>query len=200
MTTYLAVLDLDDGIDGGEQLGVIVPLLGSLVATVEVADLDLATPCESWTTRDLLNHVVGGALMFAGAFEGGPIHDISGRMPDVVGDDPAAAFAAAVERFGAATQAPGAMDRVFALPWATMPGRTFLRFVAFDLLVHAWDLATTLGTEIEVPEPLVHEIDLFARRVLDPWTRDGVNFAAPTPISDAAPAVERLAAFAGRTR
>ena len=197
--TATSVVDLDDGIDGGEQLGVVVPLLGSLVGMVEIADLDLATPCASWTTRDLLNHVVGGAVMFAGVFEGGPIHDISGRMPDVVGDDPAAAFAAAAERFGAATQAPGAMEQAFALPWASMTGPTFLRFVAFDLLVHSWDLATTLGVDVEVPDPLVSEVDHFARQVLDPWTRDGVNFAAAVPISAAAAPLDRLAAYTGRT-
>ena len=122
-------------------------MLAGMVGRVTPADLRLSTPCASWTTRDLLNHLVGGAEMYAGALQGGPVGDISGRQPDVIGDDPAAAFGRAVEVFGAATQAPGSMERLLPLPFATMTGETFLRFVAFDLLVHSWDLGHTLDVE-----------------------------------------------------
>ena len=188
----------DDGVDGGAQLGEIVPRLGALVAQVRPADMALATPCAGWTTRDLLNHVVGGATMFADAFGGAPLRDISGRLPDVVGDDPAAAFTAAAERFGAAAGQPAAMERVLPLPWGAMRGRTFLRFAAFDLLVHAWDLATTLETPLEIPEDLVVEVDGFARQVLGGWPRDDVNFRAAAPDVPGATPLERLVAFTGR--
>lgn len=191
--------ELDDGVDGGAQLGEIVPRLGALVAQVRPADMSLATPCAGWTTRDLLNHVIGGATMFADAFGGAPVRDISGRLPDVVGDDPAAAFAAAAERFGAGTQQPGAMERVLPLPWGAMSGRTFLRFAAFDLLVHAWDLSTTLEAELDVPDELVVEVDAFARRALGGWPRDDVNFRAATAEVPGATPLERLVAFTGRT-
>ena len=191
------VLDLHD-VDGGAQLGVVVPALGGLVSRVAPGDMGLSTPCASWTTRDLLNHVVGGAVMFTDAFGGAPLRDISGRMPDVVADAPMPAFEAAAGGFGAATQQPGAMDQLFALPWGTMTGRTLLRFVAFDLLMHSWDLATTLGTEVEVPEELVVEIEAFAHLVLDPWDRDDVNFTAPLPAATDAAPLERLVAYSGR--
>lgn len=191
--------ELDDGVDGAAQLGRVVPCLADLVATVQPADLRASTPCAGWTTRDLLNHVVGGAEMFAGALRGGPVHDISGRLPDVVGDDPATALGRAVERFGAAAESPGAAERVLELPWGAMTGRTFLRFAAFDLLVHSWDLATTLDEPLDPPDELVVEIDEFARRVLDGWDRDGVSFWAPTPASEDAPPLDRLVAYTGRT-
>jgi uncharacterized protein (TIGR03086 family) len=200
MTTDTRPLDLDDGVDGGAQLAVIVPLLGSLVATVQPGDLGLSTPCAAWTTRDLLNHVVGGALMYAEVFGGGPVEDISGRMPDVIGDSPLAAFEAAAGRFGAATQQPGAMDAVFSLVYGPMTGRTFLRFAAFDLLVHSWDLATTLGVGVEVADEVVLEAEAFAHLVLDPWTRDNVNFGNPTPAAPGARPLERLVAYTGRSR
>lgn len=190
--------DLDDGIDGAAQLDVIVPVLGMLVAEVRPIDLALSTPCEGWTTRDLLNHVVGGSAMFADAFEGAPVRDISGRLPDVIGDDPAAAFLAAATRFGEATQAPGAMERVLELPWGPMTVRNFLRFVAFDLLIHSWDLAVTLGTELEVPDGVVVEADAFARIALDGWTRDGINFSGEAHAPQDASALERVVAYTGR--
>lgn len=184
--------------NGATQLEMVMPLLVGLVGRVGPGDLALATPCRGWSTRDLLNHVAGGAAMFADAFEGEPVRDISGRLPDVVGDDPAAAVTAAAQRFGDATRSPGAMDRVLELPWGPMEGPEVLRFIAFDLMVHSWDLATTLGVELDVREELVEDVDGFAHGVLDPWPRDDVNFSAPQPCPDGATSLERLVAYTGR--
>jgi uncharacterized protein (TIGR03086 family) len=195
----LLVFEPDDGTHGGEQLGVVVPILGRVVAQVSTADLRLSTPCDGWTTRDLLNHVIGGAEMFAGALQGGPLRDISGRNPDVVGDDPTAAFGRAAEAFGAATQAGGAMERLLPLPFGTMTGETFLRFAAFDLLVHSWDLGRTLDVDVDVPDDVVLQIDRFARQLLSPGVRDGVNFAPEVVVDPGAAPLDRLVALSGRT-
>ena len=198
MTTVDTHLVLDDGVDGGAQLEQILPGLGALIAEVGPAEMRLATPCDGWTTRDLLNHVIGGAGMFADAFAGAPLRDISGRLPDVIGDDPASAFGRAVERFGAAAQQPGAMERVLPLPVGAMTGETFLRFAAFDLLIHSWDLATTLDRPLQVSDDLVAEVDHFAHVVLDPWARDHVNFQEATIDRGDMTALERLVAYTGR--
>ena len=76
----------------------------------------------------------------------------------MIGHDPAAAFERAAQAFGEATQAPGAMTQILPLPFGTMTGETFLRFAAFDLLVHSWDLARTLDVDLEVPDALVDEV------------------------------------------
>lgn len=198
MSATLLVFEPDDGAHGGEQLGQVVPALAGLVGQVASADLRLSTPCEAWTTRDLLNHVVGGAEMFAGALQGGPLHDISGRNPDVVGLDPVGAFGRAAEAFGAATHAPGAMERLLPLPFGTMTGETFLRWAAFDLLVHTWDLASTLDTDVEVPDGLVVQITGFARQVIGGPVRDSVNFGPEVEPPPGATPIERLVAFTGR--
>jgi uncharacterized protein (TIGR03086 family) len=198
VSTTLLIFEPGDGSHGGEQLGQVVPILGGLVGEVTPADLRLSTPCEAWTTADLLNHVVGGAEMFAGALQGGPLHDISGRCPDVIGLDPAGAFGRAGEAFGAATQAPGAMERILPLPFGTMTGETFLRFAAFDLLVHAWDLASTLDTDVEVPDGLVVQIIGFAHQVIGGPLRDGVNFGPEVQPPPGATPMEQLVAFTGR--
>lgn len=197
MTTDLRH-ELDDGIEGGAQLEQIVPRLGALVAQVRPDDLRTPTPCAGWTTHDLLNHVVGGADMFADAFAGAELRDISGRLPDAIGGDPAAAFAAAAGRFVEGTSRPGAMERVLPLPFGAMTGRTFLRFVAFDLMIHTWDLATSLGEEPDISDDLVGDVDGFARRVLDAAPRDGVNFGPPAQAPATATRLEQLVAFTGR--
>jgi uncharacterized protein (TIGR03086 family) len=197
MTTELRH-ELDDGVEGSAQLEQVVPPLGALVAKVRPDDLRGPTPCAGWTTRDLLNHIVGGADMFADAFAGAQLRDISGRLPDAIGNDPGAAFGAAAGRFVEGTNLPGAMERVLPLPFGAMTGRTFLRFVAFDLMIHTWDLATTLGEDPDIGDDIVGEIDGFARRVLDAAPRDGVNFGPPAQAPASASRLEQLVAFTGR--
>ncbi len=198
MSLDRGALDLADGVDGGAQLGEIVPMLGAVVARVRPVDLNMSTPCAAWTTRDLLNHVIGGAQMYAGALGGGEVHDISGRLPDVIGDDPMAAFGAAAEAFGAATQQPGAMDRVLSTAVGPLSAPTFLRYVAFDLLMHSWDLATALGVEIEVTDPVLAEIDAFAHLALLDAHRDGINFGPPLVAPTGSSPLEVLVAYSGR--
>ena len=198
MSARTLPFELDDGVDGGAQLGLVVPLLGAAVAGVRPADLDLPTPCAAWTLRDLLNHVIGGAGMYADAFGGAPVRDISGRIPDVVGTDPAAAFQDAATRFGGAVQQPGAMDVVLDLPIGPMTGHTFLRFAAFDLLVHTWDVSWVTGQPVEPPDELVGEVASFARLVLDATPRSDLFVAAAVPAPPGATPLERLVAEAGR--
>jgi uncharacterized protein (TIGR03086 family) len=198
MSTDTLRFELDDGIDGGAQLQQVVPRLGAAISQVEIADLGLPTPCAEWTTRDLLNHIIGGANMFADAFGGAPVSDISGRLPDIIGDDPSGAFELAAGRFGAATQQPGAMERVIELPFGPMTGRTFLRFVAFDLTVHTWDVASVTGAEVDFPDELLVEITAFAHHVLDAVPRNDLLCADPVPESSGASLLDQLVAYSGR--
>ncbi|MFP4512127.1 MAG: TIGR03086 family metal-binding protein [Acidimicrobiales bacterium] len=184
--------------DGGAQLEIVVPRLGELIGQVGPDDMDRSTPCEDWTVRDLLNHIVGGAQMFCGAFNGDAMQDISGRMPDVVGDDPAGAFGATAEAFGASVALPGAMEREYAMPFGPMDGPTVLRYLAFDLSIHTWDLASALGSDVGLPDDLIAEVDRFGRRVLGGWSRDGINFQEAVAPPDGADTLERLVAFTGR--
>ena len=79
-----------------------------------------------------------------------------------------------------------------------MTGETFLRFAAFDLLVHAWDLARTLDADLEVPDALVDEVTGFAHQVLGGVPRDGVNFGPAADVPPGASRLEQLVAFTGR--
>lgn len=198
MSTDTLLFELDDGVDGGAQLQQVVPRLGAAIAQVRTADLGLSTPCGSWTTRDLLNHIIGGADMFADAFGGAPVRDISGRLPDGIGDDPMDAFERAAGRFGEATQRPGAMERVLELPFGAMTGRTFLRFAAFDLTVHTWDVASVTGSEVEFPDALLTEVEAFAHHVLDVVPRNDLLCADPVPDPAGAGPLDRLVAYSGR--
>ena len=80
-----------------------------------------------------------------------------------------------------------------------MPGAVFSRLVAFDGLVHGWDLATSTGQAWDLDDDLVAEVDDFARQAITDDMRDGDAFATEQQPADDATAIERLVAFSGRT-
>src|SRR4051812_11293154 len=98
-----------------------------MVAATTKDQLTNPTPCTKWTVADLFNHFVGGGHMFAAAFRGEAPAMPDGPAPDLLGDDPAAAFDASIADFQAAISAPGAMEREVALPFATLPADAVVR-------------------------------------------------------------------------
>jgi uncharacterized protein (TIGR03086 family) len=180
-----------------EQLDTTVATLGDLVKGVRPEQLDNPTPCGKWAVRDLVGHLAGGLTSAASALRDGTPVDASPR-PELLGDDPGAAFAAVADDLDGAIRGPGAMDRALELPFGEIPAPVFLQFLAFDLMVHSWDLATATGQKYAPADDLVAAADAFARQGVAPEMRDGDTFAAEMdPPVDATP-LERLVAFSGR--
>ena len=101
------------------------------------------SPCEGWTARDVVSHLVDTPGMFFGLAEepppsGGPS----------VADDPAGAFAHVRKAVTAALEDPAIADKEY----DSFAGRsTFAegidRFICADLVVHGWDLARATGLD-----------------------------------------------------
>jgi uncharacterized protein (TIGR03086 family) len=173
------------------QLDAILPHLNTLVAGLDGADLRAPTPCDEFDVRHVLEHMIGGATMFAAAFRGTTALD----APD---GDVVEAFPLAMAELGAAIRSPGALERTIDAPFGQVPGDTFARFVALDGLVHGWDIATATGQAYDPPADVVTVVDAFARQAISDGMRDGTTFkAAVEPPRGAAPIV-RIAAFTGR--
>ena len=115
------------------------------------------TPCEGWTVRDLVNHVVGEELWTVPLLDGATIAEVGDRFEgDVLGVDPIAATrAAASAATGAADGAD--VDRIVHLSFGDVPAQFYLEQLFADHLVHSWDLAAAIGAEYAVPPDLVDE-------------------------------------------
>ncbi|MDP1820765.1 MAG: TIGR03086 family metal-binding protein [Acidimicrobiales bacterium] len=182
--------------DGPQQLDEIIPLLKGVVDGVSAEQLDAATPCGTYTVRGVLEHMLNGATAFAPAFRGEPSPASAGGAGT---GDLRAQWRAAMDDLLDSVHAPGAQERTIAAPIGVVPGSVFARFVAFDGLVHGWDLATATGQEYGPREELVDEVAGFARQALAPEMRDGDTFKAETDVPADAGSLERLVAFSGRT-
>ena len=82
-------------------------------------------------------------------------------------------WSAAMDDLLGAVRSPGVEDRVVAAPFGEVPSDVFARFVAFDGLVHGWDLAVASGQPYAPRDGLVDEVAGFARQALAPEMRDG---------------------------
>lgn len=184
--------------DPTQQLAVILPMLTNIVGRIEPAQLDAPTACAKFTVRGVLDHMVGGAAAFAPAFRGTEPNADVASPPSPTEVHPAARFRAAMADLLDAVQSPGALTRIVDAPFGEVPGEVFARFVAFDGLIHGWDLASATGQPYNPPEELVAEIDAFARQALAPAMRDGDTFAAETVAPRDAGPMARLVAFSGR--
>jgi uncharacterized protein (TIGR03086 family) len=182
-----------------EQFEAVVPTLGGLVAGIRPDQLDAPTPCDEFTVRDLLGHFIGNLDQLSGGFRGEAITDLNPR-PEMLGDDPAKTYEAVTEEFHAVVREPGAMDKVISLPppFGDVPAPVIVSFVAFDFIVHSWDLATATGQPYAPPDDLVTEADAFARQVVAPPMRVPGGFAAEVDPPPGASPLDRLVAFSGR--
>src|SRR5690242_1655508 len=92
-----------------------------LVAGVAPDRLDARTPCTEWNVRALLNHMIGGNLMFAKAARGESV-DPAMFTADHVGDNPTESYNASAEAALDAWRQPGVMEKTIHLPFGDMPG------------------------------------------------------------------------------
>ena len=182
--------------DGAQQLDELMPVLHGLVDRISPEQLDDRTPCVNFTVTGVLEHMIGGATAFAPLFRGEDSPDAT-STPNPTGTLQDRWRSAMIDLLDA-VHAEGAAERTIAAPFGEVPGAVFARFVAFDGLVHGWDLATATGQHYAPREELVHEIDAFARQALAPAMRDGDTFAGEKDVPADAGALEKLVAFSGR--
>jgi uncharacterized protein (TIGR03086 family) len=180
--------------EGNEQLAVIIPMLKAVGNGIRSDQLDSSTPCAQFTVTGVLDHMTTLASAFAPAFRG------EQAPPAAPSDlDLPARFQIAMDSLLDAVQSPGALERTIDSPFGPMPGATFARLVAFDGLIHGWDLASSTNQSWDVPVEVVVEVDAFARQAIAPELRDGDTFAQETAVPDDATPLVRLVAFSGRT-
>lgn len=179
------------------QLAEILPALVATVEQIRADQLDDPTPCDDFTVHDVLDHMMVGGCTFAYQFRGEEPPAIT--PPPVYGWVPVREFTAAMDGLLEAVGSPGALDRTIAAPVGDLPGDTFARFLAFDGLIHGWDLSRATGAHFGVADVIVDEVAVFTHGALTDDLRDGDTFAAATtPPADATP-IDRLAAFSGRS-
>ncbi len=167
---------------------------------LEAGKLDLPTPCEGWSVRDLLQHVVGGNTMATRLLRDHVSRDeaLALRDSDFLGDDPIGALKRSnVEVIAAFRESD--LDAVLDHPAAQMPGSQLVVFRTADLLVHGWDLARAVGIDDTLDADVVAHLWAIMSPLEAILVASGQFGAGPSgTVPDDAPLQTRLLDLMGR--
>ncbi|MBV8194429.1 MAG: TIGR03086 family protein [Candidatus Dormibacteraeota bacterium] len=156
-----------------------------------------STPCTEWNVRELVNHVAGEWLWVPDLMAGKTVEDVGNRFDgDVLGNDPVATVSAAQREAVAAFIAPSALERTVHLSFGDVPGRAYAEQMAVDTIVHAWDLARSIGGDERLDPELVDYAYAYFGEHAEEWRASGALQAAKEPVDDSTQA--KLIALTGR--
>ena len=177
----------------------VVDPIAAAIGSATADQLGAPSPCAGWSARDVLNHMIGAADMFAACARGQqqPFPDWS-SMPDWVGADPVAAYRRSAAALTAAFGGPRVLDGAVSMPWGGMPAQFALNLIMADHATHAWDLARATGLEIEIPDDAVETAMATMRVAVSPEMRAAGFYGSEQPAPEDASTFDRLAAFSGR--
>jgi uncharacterized protein (TIGR03086 family) len=172
-----------------------------LAAGIRPSDWERPTPCEGWTVRTLVGHLLACMRGYADLLHGGQAAGLTAlldRQDSLAGDDPAREITAAAAVIGAAFAEPGALERTVHHPSGDLPGSRLLVMRLTDNVVHGWDLATALGLPADIDPDLAELLyEVLAPRA-DALAASGYFRPPRRAVSPDAPPQERLITLLGR--
>lgn len=123
-----------------------VDQLTALVERTTPTDLDRPTPCDDWTVRDLLAHLVGVENRIVHIAGGGTPDQMPAHVDGIADDGWATAWN---DRLDGLREVVATTDAncMVVHPAGTMPWAVALGIYASELVTHAWDLARALGVD-----------------------------------------------------
>ena len=163
------------------------------VEAVPAGRWESPSPCAGWTARDVLRHII----------------DVHRSMPGYAGLTVELRKSAAEDPVGAWLEARDAMQEILEDPararleYDGYFGRTTLeqtvdRFLCFDLLIHAWDIARATGGDETLPLDEVRRVHAEAVGFGDALRGEQL-FGPPVSVPEDASEQDKLIAFLGRT-
>ncbi len=166
---------------------------GALIAGLCPEDFE-ATVLGVYTSRDLLNHVLGEALMMTEANRG---EAGSNERGDVLGGTPVDTWLA-IGRDNVASWRTRGLDGDRVYVYGTFPGQVSILINLGEVLIHNWDLAVATRQPFTLdPERAELLYGLYSSFPLD-GLRAGGQFGPEVPVPPDAPVADRLLGLLGR--
>ncbi|MGY1814007.1 maleylpyruvate isomerase family mycothiol-dependent enzyme [Blastococcus sp. SYSU D00820] len=169
---------------------------GALLAVLDAVPADAwsrPSPCEGWTARDVVAHLLDTQREFLAGRGIDP-----GAAPDVAAD-PAAAWRDHARRVAGVLgdqAVAGAPFEGFFGP--TTVGETLDRFYVWDMVVHRWDVARAAGLDAGLTDAELDGIEAGADGFGEALYMEGICRPGPA-VGDDAPREARVLARLGRS-
>lgn len=177
--------------------GFVTAAVGELMRSVDDEQLALATPCDEFTVKELMEHLVLVMRRVEAIGRGDHFSTVNQEAADSGWFD---AYRTAAHGVQIAWGDPASLDGMYEVPWGQIPGGPLMGAYAGELAVHGWDLATAVGAEFTVDDALLQPSLDGARMGIpaeireDPMVPFGPVVAAP----EGASVLLQLAGWYGR--
>jgi len=173
---------------------------GRRLTSVTPDQLSRPSPCEKWTVRDLIKHVVGESITSVRLLHRADAEEATvGLDRDILRGDPSAAFATATSAEFEAFEERGAAERIVYHPAMDMAGAQLLGFRIGGLTLHAWDLARGVGGDETLDTELVEAVWAQLAPMAPFIAQTGVFGVGPSgEVGEDAPLQVRLLDLSGR--
>jgi uncharacterized protein (TIGR03086 family) len=150
--------------------------------------MDAGTPCDEWTVRELMDHMLQTQQYFVGSARGEDVSPPSGDPPQLLGNDPVADFRRARDETMTTFGREGVIEKT---------GPTI--GIAFaDQLLHGWDLARATGQDTKMPQDLAAAAYEMIHGRFTEEQRKGVFKPEVPVVGPDASYQDRLLAYTGR--
>jgi len=164
------------------------------VAEVRNSQWGAPTPCEQWSVRELVNHVVAEELWVVPLLSGKTIQEVGSQFDgDVLGADPQGNARMAADDAMAMVEAVVPAGGRVQLSYGEEDMGEYVRQLSADHLIHGWDLGVATGGDASMDPELVAEVGawFFQREA----TYRSAGAVGPRTSGSGDPAAELLAAF-----
>ena len=170
------------------------------VAAVSSDQWTAPTPCDHWSVRDLVVHLVEGCHMTVLLLDGASVEEARRVFRQPHGDDLLAELDPVLATEAEAFSRPGSLSMTVHHPAAgDIPGQLLLEFRTTDYVLHSWDLARAIGSDEQLHEGLVSSIWDALQPMAPIIPKTGVYGSGPSGTVDSdAPLQQRLLDLSGR--
>jgi len=155
-----------------------------------------ATPCDDFSVKDLLDHLVLVMQRVAVIGEGKHFSEASEETANRDGGH-ADAFRAAAGDVHRAWTDRAKLGQLYDVPWGQLPGAAALFTYTAELATHGWDLAHATGQELSIDDDLLAGA-LMAAKMLPADDREEMPFGPVVDPGADAPALLQIAGWFGR--
>lgn len=177
------------------QLVEALDVTGAVIEGIDGPQWDLPTPCTEWTVRDVVAHLVDGNRRFAALLGMPTTEEGTPTAPDGL----VVAYRGSATALAAAYRQPDALTKIVTVPFGTVPGSVTLQLRLVEALVHGWDLAQATGQQITFPDGIAEAALSFSQAARAQIPPGHTPFGPPQPVAEKAAAIDRLAAYLGRS-
>jgi uncharacterized protein (TIGR03086 family) len=184
------------GFDPRPLLGAALDQAGALIATARPEQATLPTPCDAYDVNHLIGHMQAVVRRVGVVLSGQPFWSVPRELETT---DWAADWAAGRAATDAVLAGDECLSREVSVPWGTVLGASAAASYIGELSVHAWDLATALGTPEVLNDALATAaLPAYMDKVPAEPRGPEIPFGPVVEVGDDATPYERLVAWTGR--